>query len=67
MLESDLKLSKSHANVVSFEENVSYLLTSMNLYSAKGTIFFFFMNETAIELTAQTVAPLYNILIYFLR
>ena len=42
MLESDLKLSKSHANVVSFEENVSYLLTSKNLYSAKGTIFFFF-------------------------
>ena len=27
-----LKMSKSHANVVSFDENVSYLLTSMNLY-----------------------------------
>ena len=32
LLESDLKMSKSHANVVSFEENVSYLSTSMNLY-----------------------------------
>ena len=25
-------MGKSHANVVSFDENVSYLLTSMNLY-----------------------------------
>ena len=40
LLESDLKMSKSHANVVSFEENVSYLSTSMNLYWAKGTIFY---------------------------
>ena len=30
--EMSLKMSKSHANVVSFDENVSYLLTSMNLY-----------------------------------
>ena len=27
LLESDLKMSKSHANVVSFDENVSNLLT----------------------------------------
>ena len=32
LLESHLKMSKSHANVVSFDENVSYLSTSMNLY-----------------------------------
>ena len=32
LLESRLEMSKSHANVVSFDENVSYLLTSMNLY-----------------------------------
>ena len=32
LLESRLEISKSHANVVSFDENVSYLLTSMNLY-----------------------------------
>jgi len=32
LLESDLKMSKSHANVVSFDENVSYSSTSMNLY-----------------------------------
>ena len=29
-LESDLKMSKSHANVVSFEGNVSYLSTLMS-------------------------------------
>ena len=32
LLESQLEMRKSHANVVSFDENVSYLLTSMNLY-----------------------------------
>ena len=32
LLESKLEMGKSHANVVSFDENVSYLLTSMNLY-----------------------------------
>ena len=32
LLENDLKMSKYHANVVSFDENVSYLSTSMNLY-----------------------------------
>ena len=31
-LESRLEMRKSHANVVSFDEKVSYLLTSMNLY-----------------------------------
>jgi len=31
LLESDLKMSKSHANVVSFDENVSYSSTLMNL------------------------------------
>ena len=32
LLESHLKMSKSHANVVSFDKNVSYLSTSMSLY-----------------------------------
>ena len=32
LLESRLEVSKSHANVVSFDENVSYFFTSMNLY-----------------------------------
>ena len=35
LLESDLKMRKSHANVVSFDENVPYLSTSMNLYERK--------------------------------
>ena len=35
LLESDLKMSKSHASVVNFDENVSYLSTSMNLYERK--------------------------------
>ena len=55
LLESRLEMSKSHANVVSFDDNVSYLLTSMNLYEQNEH---FFMNETAIELTGQTLAPL---------
>ena len=54
-----LEMSKSHVNVVSFDENVSYLSTSMNLY--EGSEHFFLINETAIELTGQTLAPLYNI------
>ena len=58
LLWSDLKMSQSHANVVSSDENVSYLSTSMNLYERKEQ---FFMNETAIELTGQTLVPLYNI------
>jgi len=45
LLESDLKMSKSHANVVSFDENVSYLSTLMNLYEQNEQ---FLMNETAI-------------------
>ena len=32
LLESHLKKSKSHANVLSFDENVSYLSTSINVY-----------------------------------
>ena len=39
-LESELKMSKSHANVVSFDEDVSYLSTSMNLYE-RNEIFLF--------------------------
>ena len=55
LLESHLEMimSKSHANVESFDETVSYLSTSMNL-----------INKTAIELTGQTLAPLYNILFH---
>ena len=64
LLNGDLKMSKSHANVVSFHENVSYLSISMNLDEQKEQ---FFLNETAaIELTGQTLAPLYNIIISFL-
>ena len=37
LLESHLKMSKSHANVASFDGNVSYLSTLMNLY--ERTIF----------------------------
>ena len=55
LLESDLKMSKSHANVVSLDENVSYLSTSMNLCERRNI---FFMNETAIELAGETLAPL---------
>ena len=35
-----LEMSKSHANVVSFDENVSYLLTSMNLYERNEHFFY---------------------------
>ena len=35
LLESDLKMSRSHANVISFDENVSHFSTSMNLYERK--------------------------------
>ena len=44
LLESHLKMSKPHANVVSFDENVSYLSTSMSLYERNEQ---FFMNKTA--------------------
>ena len=60
LLESDLKMSKSYANAVSFDEDMSYFSTSMNLYE-RNEHFFFFMNNTAIELTGQILAPLYNI------
>jgi len=46
LLESDLKMINSHANVVSFDENVSYSLTIMNLYERNEQLL---MNETAIE------------------
>ena len=40
LLEGDLKMSKSHANeMVNFDENVSYLSTSMNLYERKEHFF----------------------------
>ena len=58
LLESDLKMSKAHDNEVSFGENVSYLSTSMNLYERNEQ---FFMTKTAIDLTGQTLAPLYSI------
>ena len=40
LLESHLKMSKSHANVVNFDENVSYLSTSMNLYERNEQFFY---------------------------
>ena len=40
LLESDLKMSKSHANMVSFDEQVSYLWTLMKLYERKGHSFY---------------------------
>ena len=49
LLESHLKMSKPHADVVSFDENVSHLSTSMNLSERNEQSFF--MNKTAIELT----------------
>ena len=55
LLQSHLKMSKSHVNVVSFDDNVSYLLTSMILYEQNKH---FFINKTAIEPTGQTLALL---------
>ena len=46
LLESDLKMCKSNANVVSFDEDTSYWSTFMNLYEWKEQIL---MNETTIE------------------
>ena len=43
LLESDLKMSESHANVVSFDENVSSL---SNLYERNEHLL---MNETTVE------------------
>ena len=48
LLEIDLKMESDHANVVSFDENVSYMSTSMNFYERKEQ---FSMNETSIELS----------------
>ena len=39
LLESHLEMSKSHANVVSFDENVSYLPTSIYLYERNEHFF----------------------------
>ena len=39
VLESDLKMSKPHANVVSFDETVSYLSTAINLYERNEQLF----------------------------
>jgi len=47
LLESDL----SHVNVVSFNENVSYLTTSMNLYEQNEH---FSMNKTRANIGAIT-------------
>ena len=56
-------MSKFHSNAVRFDDNVSYLSTSMNLYE-RNEHSFFLMNETAIELTEQILAPLYNTVIF---
>ena len=50
-------MSKSHANVVSFDENVSYyVFVDLNeLMIERNKVL---LNETAIKLTAQTLAPL---------
>ena len=45
LLESDLKVSKSHANVLSFDENVSYLPAMTNLCEQNEHL----MSETATE------------------
>jgi len=46
LLASDLKMIKSHADVVSFDEHVSYSSTLMNLHERNEQLL---MNETAIE------------------
>ena len=62
MLESDLKMSKSHANVVSFDENVSYLSTSTNLYERKEH--FFERNSYCTDGTnIGTIIIMYNVVI----
>ena len=43
--ESHLEMSKSHANVVSFDENVSYLSTSINLYERNEHFFLYKQNS----------------------
>ena len=51
-------MSKSHANVVSSNESLSNLLTSMNLHQHNEKLF---TNETAIEATGETLVQLYSI------
>jgi len=46
LLESERKMIKSHANVVSFDENVSYSSILMNLYERNKQLL---MNKTAIK------------------
>ena len=60
LLESHLKMSKPRANVVSFDGNVSYLSTSMNLYE-RNEHFFYEQNSYWTDRTVQTLASLYNI------
>jgi len=64
LLESDLRMIKSHANVVSFDKNVSYSPTLMNLNEQNEQLL---MNETAIEnRTNIGTIILYNIVTSFL-
>ena len=53
LLESDLKMSESHANVVSFDENVS---TLSNLYERNEHLL---MNETTVE-NMTTIGTVYE-------
>nr|XP_058973930.1 uncharacterized protein LOC131800254 [Pocillopora verrucosa] len=53
LLESDLKMSESHANVVSFDENVS---TMSNLYERNEHLL---MNETTVE-NMTTIGTVYE-------
>jgi len=46
LLESERKMIKSHANVVSFDENVSYSSILMNLYERNKQLL---MNKTGIK------------------
>ena len=46
LLESDLRMTESHVDVVSFDEKVSYSSTLMILYERNEQLL---MNETAIE------------------
>ena len=53
LLESDLKMSESHANMVSFDENVS---TLSNLYERNEHLL---MNETTVE-NMTTIGTVYE-------
>ena len=53
LLESDLKMSESHANVVSFDENVS---TLSNLYERNEHLL---INETTVE-NMTTIGTVYE-------